>query len=118
MSNVSAVLNSFSSTTAIVDFCGRFCTESSGKCRVQLPRIAVLERRWCCPLWFASHGGKLLEADFSIALGAIAALLGDCPFGVPTRNAPEHDATPGKIRRFALNLYLRRCTGYPGHRRT
>jgi len=111
MSNLSAALNSLSSTT-IVDFYMRFYPASTEKRRVQLSRMAVAG--WALLLLvlalFARHGGRVLEVGLSIASVAYGALLGAFLLGVLTRTASERGAMVGMICGFTLNLYLWFCT--------
>jgi SSS family transporter len=111
MSNLSAALNSLSSTT-IVDFYSRFYPASTEKRRVQLSRVAVAG--WAlllfCLALVARNGGKVLEVGLSIASVAYGALLGVFLLGVLTRTASERGAMAGMICGFALDLYLWLCT--------
>jgi len=114
MSNLSAALNSLSSTT-IVDFYARFRPKSSEARRVQLSRTATIG--WAALLFvlalFARHGGKVLEMGLSIASVAYGCLLGVFMLGVLTRRASETGAIIGMLIGFALNLYLWRFTAVP-----
>jgi solute:Na+ symporter, SSS family len=107
MSNLSAALNSLSSST-IVDFYARFRPQSSEERRVQLARLATLG--WGAALFAlavaARGGGKVLEMGLSIASVAYGSLLGVFLLGVLTRRATENGATAGMMLGFALNLYL------------
>ena len=77
MSNLSAALNSLSSTS-IVDFYMRLRPASTEQRRVQLSRRAMVA--WALVLFVlalvARHGGKVLEVGLSIASVAYGALLG------------------------------------------
>lgn len=112
MSNLSAALNSLSSTT-IVDFYARIRPESTEQRRVQLSRFATAG--WAMLLFglalLARHGGRVLEVGLSIASVAYGSLLGVFLLGVLTRKASERGAMIGMIVGFALNLYLWLCTG-------
>jgi SSS family solute:Na+ symporter len=112
MSNLSAALNSLSSTT-IVDFYGRIRPESTEQRRVELSRFATVG--WAVLLFglalLARHGGKVLEVGLSIASVAYGSLLGVFLLGVLTRKASERGAMIGMILGFALNLYLWLFTG-------
>jgi SSS family transporter len=107
MSNLSAALNSLSSTT-IVDFYARIRPESSEERRVQLSRTATIG--WALLLFalalLARHGGKVLEMGLSIASVAYGCLLGVFMLGVLTRRASETGTIIGMLVGFALNLYL------------
>ena len=112
MSNLSAALNSLSSTT-IVDFYMRFRPEATEGRRVQLSRMAMV---WWTFVLFglalvARHGGKVLEMGLSIASVAYGALLGVFLLGVLTRSASERGTMVGMVCGFVLNLYLWLCTG-------
>jgi solute:Na+ symporter, SSS family len=107
MSNLSAALNSLSSTT-IVDFYAHIRPQSSQERRVQLARRATIA--WGVLLFglalLARHGGKVLEMGLSIASVAYGALLGVFLLGVLTRRATERGAMVGMILGLLLNLYL------------
>jgi SSS family solute:Na+ symporter len=107
MSNLSAALNSLSSTT-IVDFYARFRPRSTEERRVKLSRIATIG--WGVLLFglalLARHGGKVLEMGLSIASVAYGSLLGVFLLGVLTRRASEPGAITGMACGLALNLYL------------
>jgi solute:Na+ symporter, SSS family len=107
MSNLSAALNSLSSTT-IVDFYRRIRPESTEQRQVELSRFATIG--WAVVLFglalLARHGGKVLEVGLSIASVAYGSLLGVFLLGVLTRKASERGAMIGMILGFALNLYL------------
>jgi Na+/proline symporter len=114
MSNLSAALNSLSSTS-IVDFYMRVHPESTEKRRVQLSRLAMAG--WAVVLFLlalvARHGGRVLEMGLSIASVAYGALLGVFLLGIVTRTASERGAIAGMICGFALDLYLWLCTSVP-----
>ena len=107
MSNLSAALNSLSSTT-IVDFYARIKPSSTEERRVQLSRIATIA--WGVLLFglaiLARNGGKVLEMGLSIASLAYGSLLGVFLLGVLTKSASERGAMTGMIFGFALNMYL------------
>jgi Na+/proline symporter len=107
MSNLSAALNSLSSTT-IVDFYTRINPTSSQEGRVRLSRMATLF--WGVVLFalalLARHGGKVLEMGLSIASVAYGSLLGVFLLGTLTRRASERGAMIGMICGFIFNLYL------------
>jgi SSS family transporter len=111
MSNLSAALNSLSSTT-IVDFYGRMRPQSSERRRVQLSRVATVG--WAALIFglalLARHGGRVLELGLTIASVAYGALLGVFLLGVLTRAASERGAVAGMICGLILNLYLWRFT--------
>ena len=107
MSNLSAALNSLSSTT-IVDFYARLKPQSTEERRVKLSRVATVG--WGVLLFglalLARHGGKVLEMGLSIASVAYGCLLGVFLLGVLTKKATEPGAMAGMLVGFALNLYL------------
>jgi SSS family solute:Na+ symporter len=112
MSNLSAALNSLSSTT-IVDFYARFFPLSTEPRRVQMSRLATIG--WGVLLFglalLARHGGKVLEMGLSIASVAYGSLLGVFLLGVLTKRATEVGAMTGMLVGFTLNLYLWLSTG-------
>jgi solute:Na+ symporter, SSS family len=107
MSNLSAALNSLSSTT-IVDFYGRWHPAATEQRRVRLSRFATIG--WALVLFalaiVARHGGRVLEVGLSIASVAYGSLLGVFLLGVLTRRASERGAMIGMLVGFLLNLYL------------
>jgi SSS family solute:Na+ symporter len=107
MSNLSAALNSLSSTT-IVDFYAHMRPGSSEQRRVELSRVSTVG--WGVVLFglalLARHGGKVLEMGLSIASVAYGALLGVFLLGVLTRRASESGAMVGMLFGFVLNVYL------------
>ena len=112
MSNLSAALNSLSSTT-IVDFYARIVPRSTEERRVQLSRIATIV--WGVLLFglalLARNGGKVLEMGLSIASVAYGSLLGVFLLGVLTKFASERGAVTGMVIGFILNMYLWLFTG-------
>lgn len=107
MSNLSAALNSLSST-AIVDFYMRLRPDSTERRRMQLSRAAMVG--WAAVLFalalVARHGGRVIEVGLSIASVAYGALLGVFLLGVLTRTASERGAMLGMLCGLVLNLYL------------
>ncbi len=107
MSNLSAALNSLSSTT-VVDFYARLRPKATEARKLRFSRIATLG--WGAALFglaiLARHGGKVLEVGLSIASVAYGSLLGVFLLGVLTRNASERGAMAGMLTGFVLNLYL------------
>ncbi|HEY2469026.1 MAG TPA: sodium:solute symporter [Terracidiphilus sp.] len=112
MCNLSAALNSLSSTV-IVDFYGRFRPASSEERRVYLSRMATLF--WAVVLFalaiLARRSGKVIEAGLSIASVAYGSLLGVFLLGVLTKTVSERGAIVGMVAGFAVNLYLWLGTG-------
>lgn len=114
MSNLSAALNSLSSTT-IVDFYARIAPQSTEERRVQLSRLATIG--WGVLLFglamLARYGGRVLEMGLSIASVAYGCLLGVFLLGVLTKSASERGAMAGMLFGFALNIVLWRFTAVP-----
>jgi len=107
MSNLSAALNSLSSTT-IIDFYARIRPNSSDTRRFQYSRLATIG--WGVLLFglalLARRGGKVLEMGLSIASVAYGSLLGVFLLGVLSRRATQTGAILGMSCGFILNLYL------------
>lgn len=114
MGNLSAALNSLSSTT-IVDFYSRLRPEAGEEEKVRLSRLATVA--WCAVLFLlaiaARRGGRVLEMGLSIASVTYGALLGVFLLGVLTRRTSEQAAMTGMVCGFALNIYLWQCTAIP-----
>ncbi len=114
MSNLSAALNSLSST-AIVDFYLRGKPEVEESRRVRLSRWATIG--WALVLFvlamLSRRGGHVVEVGLSIASVAYGALLGVFLLGVLTKAANERGAMVGMVCGFALNLCLWRFTRVP-----
>ena len=114
MSNLSAALNSLSSTT-IVDFYARWRPLASEERRMRLSRLATIG--WglvlFCLAILARHGGKVLEVGLSIASVAYGSLLGVFLLGVITQRASERGAMAGMLVGFLLNIYLWLFTRVP-----
>jgi SSS family solute:Na+ symporter len=112
MSNLSAALNSLSSTT-VVDFLARIWPRSAEAQHVQLSRRVTLA--WALLLFvlalLARNGGKVLEMGLSIASVAYGSLLGVFLLGVWTKRASERGAMLGMLIGVGLNLYLWLFTG-------
>lgn len=107
MSNLSAALNSLSSTS-IVDFYLRLRPQSTERRRIQISRAAMVT--WALVLFalalVARHGGRVIEVGLSIASVAYGGLLGVFLLGVLTRSATERGAITGMVCGLALSLYL------------
>jgi solute:Na+ symporter, SSS family len=115
MSNLSAALNSLSST-AIIDFYLPRRPETDERRRVQLSRWATLF--WALILFglavLSLHkAGRVVEVGLQIASVAYGALLGVFLLGVLTRRANEKGAILGMICGFATELYLWLATPVP-----
>jgi SSS family transporter len=107
MSNLSAALNSLSSTT-IVDFYARVVPGTTEEHRVRLSRFTTIG--WGVILFglavLARHGGKVLEMGLSIASVTYGSLLGVFLLGVLSRVATERGAMVGMLFGFLLNVLL------------
>ncbi|MGB7554774.1 MAG: hypothetical protein WBM04_10390 [Candidatus Korobacteraceae bacterium] len=124
MSNLSAALNSLSSTS-MVDFYLRRRPDTPERRRVLLSRLATIA--WGLALFglaiASRHGGKVVELGLSIGSVAYGALLGVFLLGVVTRHANERGSMIGMAIGFCANLYiwqgaamlhwLQRVTGAP-----
>jgi SSS family transporter len=114
MSNLSAALNSLSSTT-VMDFYARIRPAASDRNRVSFSRGATLV--WGVVLFalaMASRGrGKVLETGLRIASVAYGGLLGVFLLGVVTKRARQTGAMIGMICGLALNLYIWLWTKLP-----
>ena len=114
MSNLSAALNSLSSTS-IVDFYLRRKPEASEADRVRLSRWATVG--WAVVLFalaiLSRRGGHVVEVGLSIASVAYGALLGVFLLGVLTKRANERGAMVGMVCGFVLNLGLWRFSKVP-----
>ena len=107
MSNLSAALNSLSSTT-VIDFYTRLRPTITERHRVAVSRLATIG--WGLILfWLAllsRHGGRVVEIGLTIISVAYGALLGVFLLGVLTRRATEGGAIVGMVCGLALNIYL------------
>ena len=107
MSNLSAALNSLSSTT-MIDFYLRFRPQTSDIRRLGLSRFATII--WGVVLFglalASRRGGKVLETGLSIASVAYGGLLGVFLLGVLTRKATQTGAIVGMLCGLALNCYI------------
>ena len=114
MSNLSAALNSLSSTT-VLDFYARLHPEVSEERLVRLSRkVTVI---WGVILFglaiLSRGGGRVVEMGLSIASVAYGALLGVFLLGVLTKKATESGAMIGMAVGFAANVYLWQFTKVP-----
>ena len=108
MSNLSAALNSLSSTT-IVDFYLRWRPNSTDRTRNLLSRVSTV--MWALVLfaiavYSVANGGKghVVETGLSIASVAYGCLLGVFLLGTLTQFATESGAIIGMVCGFAFNL--------------
>jgi SSS family solute:Na+ symporter len=107
MSNLSAALNSLSSTT-MIDFYLRRKPETSDSKRLGLSRIATVV--WGIVLFglamLSRQSKTVLETGLSIASVAYGGLLGVFLLGLLTRRAKQNGAIAGMLCGLALNIYL------------
>ncbi|MBB5338865.1 SSS family transporter [Edaphobacter lichenicola] len=110
MSNLSAALNSLSSTT-VVDFYMHWRPAADDRERMMISRSSTVV--WALVLFgvamysvFAGGKGHVVEVGLSIASVAYGALLGVFLLGTLTRYATQTGAILGMIVGFALNLLL------------
>lgn len=108
MSNLSAALNSLSSSS-ILDFYVRFCPQTDERRRMRLSRLSTFV--WALVLFalaiVALHkAGRVVEVGLQIASIAYGALLGVFLLGVLTRRANQSGAMLGILFGFATELYL------------
>ncbi len=107
MSNLSAALNSLSSTT-MIDFYLRRKPETSDRKRLALSRGATVV--WGVVLFVLAlalrYGGNVLEKGLSIASLAYGGLLGVFLLGLITRRATQKGAIAGMLCGLALNIYI------------
>jgi len=108
MSNLSAALNSLSSSS-IMDLYVRFRPAISDASRLRLARLTTLV--WALVLFalalLALHRvGRVVEVGLQIASVAYGALLGVFLLGVLTRRANQPGAMTGMLFGFATELYL------------
>jgi SSS family transporter len=115
MSNLSAALNSLSST-AIMDFYIALRPQADEKRRMQLSRLATFI--WAMLLFslavIALHKeGRVVEVGLQIASVAYGALLGVFLLGVLTRRANQRGAMVGMVFGFGMDVYLWQFTHVP-----
>jgi SSS family solute:Na+ symporter len=107
MSNLSAALNSLSST-AVIDFYLRRYPDTSERRRVLISRFMTIA--WGLLLFalaiLSRRGGKVVEVGLALASVAYGALLGVFLLGVLTRRANESGGMVAMLCGFLLNLYL------------
>ncbi len=115
MSNLSAALNSLSSSS-MFDFYFRFRPDVDEKKRLQISRLATVV--WALLLFalavIALHRvGRVVEVGLQIASVAYGALLGVFLLGVLTRRAHQNGAIVGMLCGFATEIYLWRFAPVP-----
>ena len=110
MSNLSAALNSLSSTT-VVDFYMHWRPQANDRERMMISRSSTV--LWALVLFavaiysvFAGGKGHVVEVGLSIASVAYGALLGVFLLGTLTRYATQTGAILGMIVGFTVNLVL------------
>jgi solute:Na+ symporter, SSS family len=115
MSNLSAALNSLSSSS-ILDFYVRLRPQADERRRLRLSRFATV---FFALLLFGlavlslHKAGRVVEVGLQIASVAYGALLGVFLLGVLTRRANQAGAAVGMVFGFAVNLYLWKRTHVP-----
>jgi Na+/proline symporter len=115
MSNLSAALNSLSSST-IMDFYLRIRPHSDEEHKMRLSRFSTVF--WAAVLFILAliclhRVGRVVEVGLQIASVAYGALLGVFLLGVLTRRATQNGAIFGMVCGFATELYLWQFTAVP-----
>jgi solute:Na+ symporter, SSS family len=115
MSNLSAALNSLSSSS-IMDFYVQLRPQADERTRMRSSRMSTFF--WALLLFglaiFSLHkAGRVVEVGLQIASVAYGALLGVFLLGVLTRRANQSGAMVGMLFGFAMELYLWRWTHVP-----
>ena len=107
MSNLSAALNSLSSTT-MIDFYLRWKPKTSDRTRLEVSRLATVV--WGVVLFglalASRYGGNVLEKGLTIASLAYGGLLGVFLLGLVTKRAKQNGAIIGMLCGLALNIYI------------
>ena len=108
MSNLSAALNSLSSSS-IMDFYVRFRPLAEERTKMRLSRVATLF--WALLLFALAvlslnKVGRVVEVGLQIASIAYGALLGVFLLGVLTRRANQRGAMVGMVFGFGVEIYL------------
>src|SRR5271156_1501005 len=115
MSNLSAALNSLSSS-AILDFYVHFRPQSDERNRLRLSRLATIFFAlvlFGLAVLSLHKAGRVVEVGLQIASVAYGALLGVFLLGVLTRKANQRGAMVGMLFGFGIELYLWRWTHVP-----
>jgi len=115
MSNLSAALNSLSSSS-ILDFYRRLRPETNEQSQMRLSRLATV--MWAVVLFGLAvlclhRVGRVVEVGLQIASVAYGALLGVFLLGVLTKRASQTGAMAGMVCGFATEVYLWRFTVVP-----
>ena len=108
MSNLSAALNSLSSS-AILDFYARFRPQLEEKTKMRLSRLATFIWAvvlFCLALIALHKAGRVVEVGLQIASVAYGALLGAFLLGILTKRANQTGAAMGMVCGLATELYL------------
>jgi solute:Na+ symporter, SSS family len=108
MSNLSAALNSLSSSS-MIDLFFRFWPTNDEKRRLRLSRLATFFWAvvlFCLALIALHRVGRVIEVGLQIASIAYGALLGVFLLGVLTKRANQNGAIVGMVFGFAIELYL------------
>ena len=115
MSNLSAALNSLSSST-MLDFFVRARQQTDERKQMRLSRLATVAWAlvlFCLAVLSLHKVGRVIEVGLQIASVAYGALLGVFLLGVLTRRANQRGAIVGMACGFAVELYLWRWTQIP-----
>lgn len=115
MSNLSAALNSLSSS-AVLDFYLRFRPQSDERRRLRLSRIATVVFAlllFGLAVLSLHKAGRVVEVGLQIASIAYGALLGVFLLGVLTTTANQRGTSVGMLLGFSCELYLWRWTHVP-----
>ena len=115
MSNLSAALNSLSSSS-ILDFYLRFRPQTDEQRRLRISRLATV--LWAVVLFVLAvlclhRIPRVVEVGLQIASIAYGALLGVFLLGVLTRRASERGAMAGMLLGFSTEVYLWQYTAVP-----
>jgi solute:Na+ symporter, SSS family len=115
MSNLSAALNSLSSST-ILDFYLRLSPQTEERRRLQLSRFSTVV--WAFVLFGLAvlclhRVARVIEVGLQIASISYGALLGVFLLGVLTRRASQTGAMVGMLCGFFTELYLGLATSVP-----
>jgi len=115
MSNLSAALNSLSSSS-IMDFYVHFRPHADERTRMRLSRLSTLF--WALLLFglavLALHKvGRVIEVGLQVASVAYGALLGVFLLGVLTERANPYGAAMGMLSGFVVEIYLWWFTAVP-----
>jgi solute:Na+ symporter, SSS family len=115
MSNLSAALNSLSSST-ILDFYARLYPSTDEGRKMRLSRLSTV--MWAAVLFILAvlslrRVGRVVEVGLQIASIAYGALLGVFLLGVLTRRTTQNAAMAGMVCGFVTEIYLWQFTAVP-----